>query len=305
MTYSLDIVNLAISYLIQKKSKTYIASCLNITRQTIYEWYKKFNNNIINMIPVTDSQLLATNKIHKNNKIHNYLENVKIYVNNNNGCSLNDIYTSIDNKISKSSIINILKQLKITHKRINNHIVCKDLIKIKDERESFANNLNFNINDVIYIDEFFKYSYSKKGNEINKLIRHKHNKERYTLLAAISNSKIVGYKIIKESVNATIYLDFLKTNKEIFKNKILIQDNARIHHALIVKSYALTENIILKYNPAYTPEFNPIELMFNKCKIEFRKLNHDNLVSKITSTDCQRFFQHVINIITSYKNIIN
>ena len=46
------------------------------------------------MILVTDSQLLATNKIHKNNKIHNYLENVKIYVNNNNGCSLNDIYTN-------------------------------------------------------------------------------------------------------------------------------------------------------------------------------------------------------------------
>ena len=63
------------------------------------------------------------------------------------------------------------------------------------------------------------------------------------LFAAINNTKI-----IKESVKAPIYVDFLKTYNEIFKNKILIQDNA-------------SENFALK--------FNPIELMFNKCKIEF------------------------------------
>jgi len=57
MTYSLDIINLAITHLIQNKSKTEISKYLNITRQTIHGWYKKYNNNIINMIPVTDIQL--------------------------------------------------------------------------------------------------------------------------------------------------------------------------------------------------------------------------------------------------------
>ena len=46
--------------------------------------------------------------------------------------------------------------------------------------------------------------------------------------------------------------------------------------------------------------------MFNKCKIEFKKLNHINLVddalNKIISTDCQNFYNHVQNILNKYKN---
>ena len=89
-------------------------------------------------------------------------------------------------------------------------------MQIENERILFVNNLKFNINDAIYIDESsfcvnetVNYGYSDKGKEINKIIRHKHNKERYTLLAAISNSQIVSSKIIKESVNSEIYLDFI------------------------------------------------------------------------------------------------
>jgi hypothetical protein len=318
MTYSLDIINLAIQYLINKENKINIASCLNLTRQTVYEWSKKFNYNIINNIPVTQEQI-KNNKNHKNNKINKYIDNINLFINNNIGCSLNDIYTHINKEISKSSICNILKKLNISHKKINNNIVCKDIDKIINERKIFATNFNMNINDIIYIDESSfcinqtkNYGYSKKGEKINKLTRHKHNKLRYTLLAAISNKNIVNYEIINESVNKNIYLDFIKKNKEIFKNKVIIQDNARIHHSIIVKNYASKENIIMKYNPPYTPEFNPIEFMFNKCKIEFKKLNHTNLIediiesiNKITENDCKQFFNHTEKNINKYKFINN
>ena len=151
------------------------------------------------------------------------------------------------------------------------------------------------------------YGYSNKGNEINKLIRHKHNKKRCTLLAAINNKQLVSYKIIDGSVNTDIYLNFIKENTNIFKNNEIYQDNARIHHAIKVKEYAAKNNIKLKYNPAYTPEFNPIELFFNKCKIEFKKLDHINLkddikliLKKITSNDCQQFYDHTLKCFNKY-----
>lgn len=198
---------------------------------------------------------------------------------------------------------------------MNNHIVCKDIEKIMQERINFVNNIDFDINDVIYIDESSfcvnlrkNYGYSKKGKEINKFIRHKHNKKRNTLLAAMSNNKIVAYKVLEGSVNMHIYLEFIKENIDIFKNKKIIQDNARIHHAKIVKEYAKNENVELKYNPAYTPEFNPIELLFNKCKTEFKKLDHvnlhddiDSVLKKITSNDCQRFYNHVQKYFEKYN----
>jgi len=43
MTYSLDIINLVITHLIQNKSKKEISKYLNITRQTIHGWCKKYN----------------------------------------------------------------------------------------------------------------------------------------------------------------------------------------------------------------------------------------------------------------------
>ena len=63
---------------------------------------------------------------------------------------LNDIHKHINKKIAKLLICNILKQLNITHKRINNHIVCKNLGQIENERTLFVNNLKFNIDKSLF-----------------------------------------------------------------------------------------------------------------------------------------------------------
>ena len=113
------------------------------------------------------------------------------------------------------------------------------------------------------------------------------------------------------SVNREVYKDFLEDNLELFKNKIVIPleskafqikthwvlyNNARCHHAKIVKEYALESCIHLKFNPPYSPEFNPIELAFNKVKRNYRKCDHENMLNDInqsfdtiTSSDCQGF----------------
>ena len=128
MTYSLDIINLTIKYLSDKKSKKFISDVLQVSRQTIFLWSKKYKNNIVNTEPITNEQL--NNDNHKNNKINKYINIIKEYVNDNIGCSLNDIYSKINKNISISSICTILKKLNITHKKINNNVVCKDINKI-------------------------------------------------------------------------------------------------------------------------------------------------------------------------------
>ena len=70
-----------------------------------------------------------------------------------------------------------------------------------------------------------------------KITKHSKNKERLTLLSLISRDSI-KYTIIKGSVNSTIYLKFIKDNKEYYKNRNLVQDNARIHHSKKVKKYS-------------------------------------------------------------------
>ena len=148
-------------------------------------------------------------------------------------------------------------------------MVCKDISKIEEIRNEFSKKVikeeflesefidetSFCVNDII------NYGYSEKGKEILKITKHSKNKERMTLLSSISKDSI-KYKIIKGSVNSDIYLDFINSNKEYLKNINLVQDNVRIHHSKKVKEFCKDNNINLIYNPPYSPEFNPIELIF-------------------------------------------
>ena len=119
----------------------------------------------------------------------------------------------------------VLKELNITNKKINNYIVCKEVDKIIAERieyskknaEKIKNSLDDvnidNFNKSICIDEssflvsdITRYGYSKKGTSINKLIKHKKNKERYNLLMAISTDGVVGYEISAKPFNTDKYI---------------------------------------------------------------------------------------------------
>jgi hypothetical protein len=60
----------------------------------------------------------------------------------------------------------------------------------------------------------------------------------------------------------------------------------------------------MKYIPAYTPEFNQIEQVFNQVKIEFRKHDHTNMVDDIKKSllvvipnQLNNYFNNTIKII--------
>ena len=168
----------------------------------------------------------------------------------------------------------------------------------------------------IYIDESSfdknevkRYGYSKKSQEIKKILKHKRNKERYTLLSAISQNGIIETEILEGSVNANIYLDFIKkiNNNPLNINKTLFQDNARIHHACIVKDYCKENNIKMGYNPAYTPEFNPIELIFGQIKAIYREEDHEYIkegilesIEALNTNDFIKSYEHTWKIIEKF-----
>ena len=98
--------------------------------------------------------------------------------------------------------------------------------------------MDFEVADAIYIDEISfvvsdhkRYGYGTKGEELKIIRKHKHNKERKTVIAAMDHDNLIASKIVDGSVNKEVYAEFLKDNKHIFKERPVIQDNARCHHA--------------------------------------------------------------------------
>jgi transposase len=315
MTYNIDIINLFLKKFINNISLNNISKNLNISVQTLKRWIFLYSNNILNKIPVKKEDLIKNKKIHGLNKKDKYINKIISYVYKNEGCLLDDIYKYINKEISKPSICRILKENNITRKRCNIRVVCKDINKINNIRHDFSKktdediflNSEFIDETSFCVNDIINYGYSEKGKEILKITKHSKNKERLTLLTSISKDTL-KYQIIKGSVNSDIYLKFITDNKDLFKNRNLVKDNARIHHSKKVKSYCLENHINMIYNPPYTPEFNPIELIFNKLKTEFKKLDHKNIyndikkyLNKICKEDVINSINHSLKIINSYK----
>jgi transposase len=63
-------------------------------------------------------------------------------------------------------------------------------------------------------------------------------------------------------------LDFLKILKSHYPDKLIVLDNARIHHAKMVKEFLRQEgeSFHLIFLPPYSPQLNPIERLWKWLK---------------------------------------
>jgi len=315
MAHPYTIINIIIEKYNSGTKMKEISAFLDISISTLYRWFKLYKNNFDSNILFTEKTFEEQKNIHGSSKVHNYEFQIIEYVDNNNGCSLNDILMHIDKNISKSSICKLLKKNKITRKKVNMRIVGKDIEKIKQDRHNFANKIkdeNMNFNDLYLIDEssfcindYSNKGYSRSGVEIKKTKKHKKTQERRTIISCVNINGKHMHNIIEGSVNGLIFFDFIKKNKEELYNKTLLLDNARIHHNKNLKKFCIENNIILLYNAPYTPEFNPIEYMFSKMKTHFRNINHDNLMSAISLSVCTINDQDLSGYYKKCKDNIN
>jgi transposase len=304
MAYSIDIINLCIYNYNNKINISKIASKLNISRQTIYNWLIRyeyyFNNNIYL------SKIINKNNIHGLSKIHLYQNIIINFIENNQGCNLNDIYKNCNMNISKSSICRLLKNNNYSYKKINNRSIPYDKTILDN---TFMNTIS--IDECSFcINDYKQYGYSKKNIKFNKYYKHKQVRERYTLLMAINKENIIDYIILKGGINLEIYKNFFIKNKNNFYNNTILHDNLRVHHANLLKDYCKSIKINLLYTPGYSPDFNPIERVFSELKRSFRKIEHHNnlkdniitIINNFNNDNLIKYYNCSLKYIYQYRN---
>ena len=78
------------------------------------------------------------------------------------------------------------------------------------------------------------------------------------------------FESLKGTVNANIFLAFLKSIKRLMGGRklILIIDNLRVHKAKAVKEYVQTQKhrLTVEFLPPYAPELNPTEYVWSSRK---------------------------------------
>ena len=121
MTYSIDTINKFIEFANTSNNLSQYSSTSNISKKTLIKWYNIYNDFIINKTRIT--QKINSNNIHGLSKNHLYVEQILKYVNDNQGCKLKEISNHINNKLSLSTISNLLKNNNINHKKCKTCII--------------------------------------------------------------------------------------------------------------------------------------------------------------------------------------
>ena len=103
----------------------------------------------------------------------------------------------------------------------------------------------------------------------------KGKKERVSLLAAVTLRGLEGKHCLvhPENVNKSAFISYLKTLLPNLKaGSVLVLDNWRVHLGPDVRKLVAKYKCSLLYLPPYSPDFNPIELLFSKIKAFVKKL---------------------------------
>ena len=128
-----------------------------------------------------------------------------------------------------------------------------------------------------------------------------------TILSSIRINGETSYTTYSGGTTKDKFVEYLKNIliPALHDGDIIVMDNMRSHHVKEVSEIINNseKHLTLRYLPPYSPDFNPIEMMWSKIKSVLRMIKIRNFsmlqnaiktaFSKITSSDCVGWFSAV------------
>jgi transposase len=125
-----------------------------------------------------------------------------------------------------------------------------------------------------------------------------------TLVAAITCQSPIAPMVLDGPMNTEAFLAWVEQMlvPALPPRAIVVMDNLSVHQSSAVADLLQRVGAEVRYLPPYSPDFNPIELMWSKIKTHLRaakaRTQEDlcsataSALAKITSHDTQAFFRH-------------
>jgi transposase len=125
-----------------------------------------------------------------------------------------------------------------------------------------------------------------------------------TILMGLRCEGVVAPMVIDGPINGEIFLDWVEKYlcAELRPNDIVILDNLSAHKVDGVAEAIKAAKAKIRYLPPYSPDLNPIELLFSKIKSMLRSEGNrtvetlwtslGKIMNKIAPTECMNFIKH-------------
>ena len=126
--------------------------------------------------------------------------------------------------------------------------------------------------------------------------------KKTTLLSSVRLDGTQAYEFFQGSLTGDIFLNYVKNTlvPTLHKGDIVVMDNLNCHKVKGVKEAIEAVGASVLYLPPYSPDLNPIEMMWSKMKAVLRKWKADSLdllhscipaaFSSVSTQDIQGWF---------------
>lgn len=181
----------------------------------------------------------------------------------------------------------------------------------EEERTSWREQMKeWEAKQLVFVDECGSnialtplYARAPKGQRATDSVPRNRGKNT-TLIASLSLEGIAASMIIEGAANGAAFEAYVEhiLVKSLQKGQIVVMDNLRVHKTARVRQLIEERGCQLRFLPAYSPDFSPIEEAFSKLKTALRRskartrealeeaIAHGLLT--LTSQDAHGWFEH-------------
>jgi len=125
-----------------------------------------------------------------------------------------------------------------------------------------------------------------------------------TFLAALRVTGLTAPLVVDGAINGELFLSYVRQQlaPTLLHGDIVVMDNLSAHKVAGVRQAIEAAGAQVVYLPPYSPDLNPIELVFSKFKWLVRSAAErtvdglwrlcGQLLDQFTSTECKKYFHH-------------
>ncbi|MBA2113796.1 IS630 family transposase ISRm10-1 [Planctomycetes bacterium FF15] len=147
------------------------------------------------------------------------------------------------------------------------------------------------------------YGRSRRGSRVVAKVPHGHWKTT-TFLAALRDEGLTAPTVIDDPMNGDLFLAYVQQQlvPTLKPGDVVVMNNLASHKRAGVREAIETAGARLVYLPPYSPDLNPIELVFSKLKWLVRSREERTIeglwnflgqvLDRFTSTECLNYFRH-------------
>ncbi len=129
-------------------------------------------------------------------------------------------------------------------------------------------------------------------------------KDRYSIISCVTSSEVIAPMVVTGSIDILAFKAYINEflSPYLGENTIIIMDNYSVHRNVEVIKLIENTNAKVVFLPPYSPELNPVELVWSKLKQYLKSKNAQSEkglfrsiragLNKITSSDCRNWFSH-------------